>query len=151
MTIPASDKQMRPLYLLFFVVMLNYLSQIPYDLHLYGLNWNPRGVALLGATLAWFLVGFGLLVRRLPIGYWLTLAFVALQLLFYFNNEIVLAFYGYGMPYHVTTLKDPVIWAVEMAGILNFFAAIFFLFYLLRRRSSLLDNRLSSRSMASAR
>ena len=48
---------------LFVIVLANYLSQIPYNLQLYGLNENPRGALLLGLTLAWALIAFWLLLR----------------------------------------------------------------------------------------
>ncbi|MGB8645843.1 MAG: hypothetical protein WCF84_11445 [Anaerolineae bacterium] len=126
------------LWVLFAAVIANYLAQIPYDLHLYGFSFNPRGVLLLGSTLVWFLVGFGLLVSRHALGYWLTLAFIAVQVVFYFNNEIILMFYGYGLLYHLTTFKDPIIWATEFIGDVNFVAAVYFLYYFLRYKSRLL-------------
>ncbi len=128
----------RALWVLFAAVMLNYLMQVPYDLHLYGLNVSLRGVLLLGATLVWFLGGFYLLIARPGIGYWVMLAFLAVQVVFYFNNEIILMFYGYGMLYHLVTFKDPVVWATELVGEINFIAAVYFLYYFLRYRSRLL-------------
>ncbi len=53
-----------PLRLLFAAVAINYLAQIPYSLHLYGFNENPRGAVLLGFTRVWFHVAFGLLALR---------------------------------------------------------------------------------------
>jgi hypothetical protein len=132
-------KSSRPLIVLFLVVLANYLSQIPYNLHLYGLNVNPRGAGLLGLTLVWFLIGFWLLVWKKPIGYWLTMAFLAVQFLFYFNNEIVRMFDGYGLLYHLTDFHDPVIWPVFLMGDVNFFAAAFFLYYLARNKSAVLS------------
>ncbi len=134
-----SSRVSRPLLVLFLVVLANYLSQIPYALHLYGLNVNPRGVVLLGLTFAWFLIGFWLLIWRMPIGYWLTLAFLGTQFLFYFENEIIRMFDGYGLIYHLTNFKDPVVWAVELIGNINFIVAAFFLYYLARNRRALLE------------
>jgi len=128
----------RPLLILLLVVLANYLSQIPYDLHLYGLNVNPRGVALLGLTLVWFLTGFWLLLRRSAIGYWLLVAFLTVQVLFYFDNEILLMLYGYGLIYHLTNFRDLVVWAVELVGDVNFIAAAYFLYYLGRNKSALI-------------
>ena len=136
-SINLNPKFSRPLLYLFAVVMANYLVQIPYALHQYGPNINPRGVLLLGSTLAWFLIGFFLLLRGKPSGYWLTLAFVAVQFLFYFNNEIIRMLDGYGLIYHLTTFKDPVVWAVELIGQINFAAAAFYLYYLVRHRAAL--------------
>jgi hypothetical protein len=141
-----SPRFSRPLLVLFLVVLANYLAQIPYSLHLYGLNENPRGVVLLGTTFVWFLAGFWLLMRGKASGYWLTLAFLAVQFLFYFDNQIILMFYGYGLIYHLTHFDDPVIWAVELVGDVNFVVAAFFLYYLARNRRALLDEGLSRRA-----
>ncbi len=129
----------RALLLLLVVVLANYLAQIPYDLHLYGSNVNPRGVFLLGLTFVWFVIGFWFLIQRRAIGYWLTLAFLVTQFVFYFNNEIVLMFYGYGLFFHLLNLKDKVIWAVELAGEINFVVAGYMIYYMLRNRSRLMQ------------
>lgn len=129
-----------PLRLLFAAVLLNYLAQIPYNLHLYGLNLNPRGVLLLGFTFVWFVTGFWLLLQRQAIGYWLTLGFVAVQVLFYFYNQIILMFYGYGLLYHLTHIGDPVVWVVQMIGNVNAVAAAYGLVYLVRNRSALIQD-----------
>ncbi len=134
-----SSRFSRPLLVLFLVVLANYASQIPYALHLYGLNVNPRGVVLLGLTFAWFLIAFWLLFQRTTIGYWLTLAFLAVQVLFYFENEIVRMFDGYGLVYHLTNFKDPVVWAVELMGNINFIVAAFFLYSFVRNSRALLE------------
>lgn len=128
----------RPLHFLFLVVLANYLSLIPYHLHLYGLSVDPRGVALLGPTFAWFLIGFWFLFRRWSIGYWMVLAFLAVQFIFYFKNDIINMLYGYGLAYHLTRFDDPIIWAVELLGDINFIVATFFLYYLARNRRALL-------------
>ncbi len=129
------DRIPRSLLFLFLVVSANYLAQIPYDWHLYRLQVNPRGVALLGMTLVWFLVGFWYLIQRKALGYWLTLAFLVVQFIFYFDNQIVLMFYGYGLVYHLFKLDDLVVWAVEMVGDINFVVAGYFIYYLIRNRS----------------
>ena len=142
-TLGVSQRYSRPLLLLFFVVLANYLSQIPYYLHLYGLRVDPRGEALLGPTLAWFLIGFWFLFRRRPTGYWLIHAFLAVQFLFYFKNDTINMLYGYGLIYHLTKVDDPVIWAVELIGDVNFMVAAFFLHYLARNRRALLGEGVS--------
>ncbi len=125
----------RPLIFLFLVVAANYFAQIPSDWHLYRLQVNPRGVALLGMTLVWFLVGFWLLAQRRALGYWLTLAFLVVQFIFYFDNQIILMFYGYGLVYHLFKFDDLVIWAVELVGDINFIVAGYFIYYLMHNRS----------------
>ncbi|MGH2511411.1 MAG: hypothetical protein ACRDGQ_01850, partial [Candidatus Limnocylindrales bacterium] len=57
------------------VVLANYGAQVPYALHLYGLRFNPAGALLLGATFAWFAVGFGLLWLQRQPGYWILLGY----------------------------------------------------------------------------
>lgn len=51
--------------------------------------------------------------------------------------------YGYGLIYHLTKFDDPVIWAVELIGDINFLVAAFFLYYLARNRAVLLGGGLS--------
>ncbi len=105
------------------VVLLNYVAQVPYDWHLYRLHLNPVGVLLLSATLAWFLVGFVLLLRHQSLGYWLTLSFLATDFTFYLWNSVMGTVHGYGPVYHLTRVTDPVLWTVFLIGYINFVAA----------------------------
>jgi hypothetical protein len=132
----ASPRDRRHLEVLIAVVLTNYLAQIPYTLHLYGLTPNPRGVLLLGATLLWFAAGTVLLLRARRVGYWLVLSFLAAELAFYFRNEIMLIPAGYGLPYHLAHTRDALLWVVFLIGDLNFVAAAYFVWYLLVPRSS---------------
>ena len=117
------------------IVALNYLAQIPYDIHQYQGRFNPVGTLLLLITLIWFLAGYGLIQKKVKIGYWLLLSFLITQVIFYFQNEVVLSFYGYGMMYHFLHSKDWILWLVFAIGDLNFFAACFYSFYLLRNKT----------------
>lgn len=76
-----------PLGLLFWVVIADYLAQIPY----YFVNdYFPRhtaptlsSVALLGVTLVWFLVGYlGHRAHR-RFGFWVLLTFLLVESIFY--------------------------------------------------------------------
>ena len=107
-----------------------------------GCAWTSEAW-LCSAPLAWFLIGFWFLFRRRPIGYWLTLAFLAVQFLFYFKNYVINMLYGYGLIYHLTKFDDPVIWAVELIGDVNLTVAAFYLYYLVRNRRVLLGKGVS--------
>jgi hypothetical protein len=132
----ASQRDRAHLWVLIAVVLANYLAQIPYTLHLYGLTPDPRGVLLLGATLVWFAAGTVLLLRGWRVGYWLVLSFLAVDFAFYFRNEIMLIPAGYGLPYHLVHARDALLWVVFLIGDLNFVAAAYFLWYLLMPSSS---------------
>jgi hypothetical protein len=119
-------------------VLLNYLAQIPYELHLYGTDVNVRGALLLGGSLAWFVLGMGLLLRGSPAGYWLLVSFLAVEFAFYFHNEVMLIPVGYGMAYGLTHARDGLLWTVFLIGDLNFLAAGYFLCYLVGRRFRLI-------------
>lgn len=127
---PLTSNQMRALIA---IVLANYAAQIPYNLHLYGLTFNVRGVGLLAATLAWFLIGVWGLVRGSRVGYALLVSFLGAEFLFYFRNEILLISFGYGLPYHLTHGADPLLWVVFLIGDINFVAAGYFLWSLLPR------------------
>ena len=78
-----------PLVVLFWVVIVDYLAQIPY----YSVNYyfphhappTVSSVVLLGLTLAWFLIGY-FTVRRRRFGYWVLLSFLVVEGLFYLRT-----------------------------------------------------------------
>lgn len=115
-------------------VLLNYAAQVPYNLDLYGGAVSARGAALLGGTLLWLLAAVALLAAGRRAGWWLLVAYAGVQTAFYLNGEVLLAFAGYGLPYHLLHARDPVVWLTFVAGIANFAAAIAFLVYAARRR-----------------
>jgi hypothetical protein len=119
-------------------VIANYAAQVPYALHLYGTAFSRTGAFLLGATLLWFVVAMRLFLEGRRLGYWLLLAYAIIQTLFYLDGEIVLAFTGYGLPYHLAQTGDPIVWLTFLIGDLNFVAAIAMTVYLLTRRRALL-------------
>jgi hypothetical protein len=119
------------------IVLLNYAAQVPYAADLYGTHLNVAGAALLGATLAWFLVGLWGLADGRRAGYLVLLAYAATQVAFYFHGQVLLAFVGYGMVYALTHARDGVVWAVFLVGDLNFVAAVGAAAYLVVRRRSL--------------
>lgn len=130
------SKDALSLFPLFFIVACNYLAQIPYVIHQYHGHSNPYGALLLLATLVWFVLGCLLLQKRKKLGYILLLTFLLVQVIFYFYNEVILSFYGYGMFYHFTHSKDWILWMVFLIGDINFFGACFYGYYLIRRKKA---------------
>ena len=128
---PKKDKVF--LLPLFLIVIANYVAQIPYGIHLYHGHYNMVGVFMLFVTLVWFMAGFFL--RHTKVGYWLLLSFLAVEFLFYFHGEILMLFWGYGIGYHLLRVKDQVLWWVFFIGDVNFVAAGYYLYYLLRKKS----------------
>jgi hypothetical protein len=118
-------------------VIANYVAQVPYTIHLYGTAFSRTGALLLGATLVWFVVAMRLFLAGRRSGYWLLLAYAAIQTLFYLNGEVILAIEGYGLPYHLSHTQDLIVWLTEIVGVLNFLAAIAMVGYLLAHRQDL--------------
>ncbi len=114
-------------------VVANYAAQVPYALHLYGTRYDRAGVAVLALTLVWFLAGFLLLVRRSPLGYPLTLSFLVVDFGFYLFNIVNSSVHGFGPLYHLSRLGDPVLWTVFLVGYVNFVAAGYLIWRLLRQ------------------
>jgi hypothetical protein len=82
-----SLRRVPPLGVLFWVVITDYLAQIPYYLANYYIPHHTvptlSSLVLLGLTLAWFLIGyFGLRAHR-RFGYWVLLSFALVEGLFY--------------------------------------------------------------------
>ena len=81
-----------PLVVLFWVVIVDYLAQIPYYLvNYYFPHHAPptvSSVVLLGLTLAWFLIGY-FTVRRRRFGYWVLLSFLVVEGLFYLRTLLL--------------------------------------------------------------
>lgn len=82
-----------PLIVLFWVVIADYLAQIPYYFVIYYIPHHVpptlSSVVLLGLTLTWFLVGyFGHRAHR-PFGYWVLLSFLLVEGLFYLRTLLL--------------------------------------------------------------
>ena len=123
---------------LLIIVIGNYLAQILYGFHQYHGQFNPIGTLFLLLTLVWFLLGYFLMQKRKRIGYWLLLSFLLLQSIFYFYNEVILSFFGYGILYHFVHNSDKILWIVFFIGDINFFAACFYSYLLINRKSQLI-------------
>ena len=128
---PAATRWRAGLYVLFALTVLNYLAQIPYYIHFYGVYHaapSPLGVALLAGTFALFLVGFSLTLRNSRGGWWLLLGFLALEFVFYLVHNLSGAFLQ-DLP-----LNDPLFLVVSLIGYLNTVAALIYLVVLIRGR-----------------
>lgn len=72
------------------VVCLDYVAQVPYYLHQYAVRSHAApsapGVALLAVTLLWFVLGVVGLWQGSAQGYWLLVAFLAVECLFLSTN-----------------------------------------------------------------
>lgn len=132
---PSGARWRAGLYGLFAITLLNYLAQIPYYIHFYGVHHaapSLLGVTLLGGTLALFLAGFVLTLRNRRSGWWLLLGFLALEFAFYLLHDLSGAFLQ-DLP-----LSDPLFLVVSLIGYLNTVAALIYLIVLLRGRKHVL-------------
>ncbi len=128
---PSGARWRAGLYGLFAVTALNYLAQIPYYIHFYGVHHaapSPVGLTLLGLTFALFLAGFVLTLRGRRSGWWLLLCFLALEFAFYVVHNLSGAFLK-DLP-----MSDPLFLVVSLIGYLNTAAALIYLFVLVRGR-----------------
>lgn len=83
------------MYILFAATALNYLAQVPYYFHFYGVKHvlpSPIGVLLLALTFAWFLVGYAFTLRGHRFGGRILFGFLLLEFGFYLLHNISGAF-----------------------------------------------------------
>lgn len=105
------------LYLLLGITILNYLAQIPYYIHFYGVHHvapTPFAVAFLVVTLALFLAGYVLVLQAKTAGGWLLLAFLILEFGGYLLHNLSGAFLR-DLP-----TDDLLFFTVSLIGYLNF-------------------------------
>jgi hypothetical protein len=129
----SGDLRGRHRTVLMVAVLANYAAQVPYALDLYGTHVNLGGVALLGATLAWFLTGVVLQRKGRRAGYWVLLSFLVAEFLFYFHGQILGITNGYGLVYLIVHAHDAIVRAVFLVGDVNFIVAGYFAVYLIRQ------------------
>jgi hypothetical protein len=107
-------RQLPPLAVLFWVVILDYLAQLPYYLVNYYLPHQLAptlsAVVLLGATLAWFLIGYVSMRRGRAFGFWVLLSFLVVEGLFYLHTLL------FGAAVLQMTNPNPVVRAVFVIG-----------------------------------
>ncbi len=119
---------------LFSLILLNFLAQIPYFFHLYfrsqALWVTLRSFFIMGSVFAFFLIASILLYRRQRWGYPLMIIFLLIEFLFYFYGVISSLIHGYGLFFQVHN-PDLVLRIIYSIGYLNLFASGYFLFLLL--------------------
>ena len=124
-------------WVLFVVLLANFVAQVPYFIHLYYSPQHPlpdlRSSVLMGSVLALFLISFSLLLAKRMAGYYLLLFYLSLEFFFYLWNILGGVAHGYGLFFHLAD-RDPVLWAVNAVGYLSFFAAGYLLVLLLVQR-----------------
>lgn len=120
------------------ITLTNFAAQIPYYLHQYYFPHHilpsPVGVTLMLGVLAWFLIGFYLLAHRKPFGFWLTVAFLFVEFVFYLLTQVTQWASGNGLFLYVLHPTDATLFIVFGIGYLNFFAAAGMLYVMLTHR-----------------
>jgi len=123
------------LYLLFGITILNYIAQIPYYIHFYGVHHigpSPVGLLLLTLTFILFLAGYMLTFQEKPIGGWILLGFLILEAGFYILHNLSGAFFN-DLP-----VGDPLFLTVSLIGYLNMIVALIYFVLILRDRQRFL-------------
>lgn len=118
-------------YFLFAVTALNYLAQIPYYIHFYGVHHvapSPVGMLLLALTFALFLAGYVYTLRGHRFGGLLLFGFLALEFGFYLLHNLSGAFLR-DLP-----VNDPLFLVVSLIGYLNTIVALIYLILMIRDR-----------------
>lgn len=76
--------------ILFGIILLNFIAQIPYFFHLYYHKfsdlWRLFNIPML-SVLALFLIGYVLLIKHKETGYWLLILFLSMEFLFIFGIQ----------------------------------------------------------------
>lgn len=136
--------------ILFGLIVANFIAQIPYDLDLYAGRSSffiqMRSLLILLILLAILVFAFLRLLKKTRLGYWLMLAFLAVEFLFYLGNVLFEAFWGGGLFHHLFS-PDPVISIVFAVGYINLFASGYFLCLLLFQRSDFLSGQIREKPL----
>lgn len=135
------------LHVLFAITILNYLAQIPYYIHFYGVHHvspSPVGMVLLACTLALFLAGYSFTLLNRRIGWWLLVAFLLLEFGFYLLHNLTGAFLQ-DLP-----INDPLFLTVSLIGYLNTIVALIYLIVMIRARKHFLPGQRQAREDTAA-
>lgn len=119
------------LHVLFAVTALNYLAQIPYYFHFYGVHHvapSPVGMLLLALTFALFLAGYVYTLRGHRFGGPILFGFLILEFGFYLLHNVSGAFLQ-DLP-----VNDPLFLVVSLIGYLNTIVALVYLILMLKDR-----------------
>ncbi len=129
---------------LFALILLNFLAQVPYYVHLYAgrqaLAVTARSSLVMGVVFAVFLLASWLCFSGQRPGYPLMLAFLAVEFLFYLFGLITSTLHGYA-PFFQVRNPDVVLRVIYSIGYMNLFASGYFLWLLVRYRPLFPDYR----------
>ncbi len=128
------------IWILFFILLSNFVAQIVYFYHLYYTPQHPypsfKSTFLMGSVFLLFLVSFILLLAKPKTGFYIMVFYLGLEFFFYLWNILGRAFVpGYGWFFHLRD-RDPILWVVFAIGYLSFFASGYFLMLLIYQRKS---------------
>lgn len=135
------------LHVLFAITIVNYIAQIPYYIHFYGVHHaspSPLGTVLLACTLALFLAGYIFTLQERRFGWWLLVGFLLLEAGFYLLHNISGAFLQ-DLP-----LNDPLFFVVSLIGYVNTVVPVIYLVALIRARKRFLAGKPSERGDTAA-
>lgn len=119
------------LHILFAVTTLNYLAQVPYYIHFYGVHHvapSPVGMLLLALTFALFLAGYVYTLQGRRFGGRILFGFLVLEFGFYLLHNISGAFL------HDLPVNDPLFLVVSLIGYLNTIVALVYLILMVKDR-----------------
>jgi hypothetical protein len=130
---------------LFALILLNFLAQIAYFVHLYwgrqALSVTVRSFLIMGAVFAFFLAASWLFFTGRRHGYTMMLAFLSVEFLFYLFGLIQSLVRGFP-PFFQTQNPDVVLRIIFSIGYMNLFASGYFILLLLLYRPLFGDRRL---------
>jgi len=115
---------------LFWVIIVNYVAQIPYYLYNYYFRYHVpptmSSIVLLGLTLGWFVLGYVAVQRQKRFGYFVLLSFLLVEALFYAHTILLGAF--------IFQLQNPnpIIKVVFIVGYLSGIVAGYYAYLLIR-------------------
>ena len=121
---------------LFWIIMANFIAQVPYFFRLYfhKLSDLKRLLSIpMILVFALFIIAYILFVQHKKIGYWLMLLFVSMEFLFYLWNTVGEVIHGFGLFFHLSN-PDLILRTVFAIGYLNLFASGYFLFLLVYKK-----------------
>ncbi len=117
--------------ILFCLILLNFLAQIPYFFHLYfrsqSLWISLRSFLIMGLVFAFFLLASILLFRGQRWGYPLMILFLSAEFLFYVWGAVSSTMHGYG-PFFQVHNPDLLLRVIFSIGYLNLFVSGYFLY-----------------------
>jgi hypothetical protein len=140
---PLSPRLRMALHVLLGITVLNYVAQIPYYIHFYGVHHvapAPFAIVFLLATFALFLAGYLLTLRAKAAGGWLLLLFLLLEFGGYLLHNLSGAFLQ-DLP-----TGDLLFFVVSLIGYLNFAASFVALLVLAKNRQAFFQRRHPSTS-----